>query len=54
MQPLDSGSGLVGEDLDEIRTSLVASRLEGIIVELLYAVCDAGVDLCARKSAVDT
>lgn len=54
LQPLNGSSGLVGEDLDEIRASLVTSRLEGIVVELLDAVADVVVDLGAGQGTVDT
>lgn len=54
LEPLDGSSRLVGEDLDEIRARLVTGRLEGIIVELLDAVCDASVNLGAGESTVDT
>jgi hypothetical protein len=53
LQPLDSGGGLVGEDLDEFRAGLVTSRLEGILVEGLDAVGNAEVDLGASEGTVD-
>jgi hypothetical protein len=53
LEPLDGSRGLVGEDLDEVGACLVTGRLEGIIVELLDAVCDSGVYLCAGESTVD-
>ena len=40
LQPLNSGSGLVCEDLDQVWPGLVSGRLEGVIVELLDAVGD--------------
>jgi hypothetical protein len=54
LQPLDGSSGLVCEDFDEIGTSLVSGRFQGVIVELLDAVLDAEIDLCAGESTVDT
>lgn len=54
LQPLNGSSGLVGEDLDEVRASLFTSRLEGIVVELLDAVADVVVDLGAGQGTVDT
>jgi hypothetical protein len=53
LEPLDGSRGLVGEDLDEVGACLVTGRLEGIIVELLDAVCNSGVYLCAGESTVD-
>ena len=53
LQPLNGGSGLVGEDLDEIGTSLVTSRLHCVIVELLDAVLNLVIDLGTGKGAVD-
>lgn len=54
LQPLDGGGGLVGQDLDQVRTGLVTGRLEGIFVELLDAVLDAEFGLGASESTVDT
>jgi hypothetical protein len=54
LQPLDGGGGLVGQDLDQVRTGLVTGRLEGIFVELLDTVLDAEIDLGASESTVDT
>lgn len=54
MQPLNSSSGLVGQDLDEIRASLVTGRLESIIVKLLDAIGDADIDLCSGQGTVDS
>lgn len=54
LEPLDSGSGLVGQDLDEIGTGLITGRLEGIIVELLDAVADLVINLSAGQGTVDT
>lgn len=53
LEPLNGGSGLVCEDLDEVRTSLLTSRLEGVIVELLDGVADVVVDLGAGQGTVD-
>ncbi len=54
LEPLNGSSGLVGEDLDEVRAGLVTGRLEGILVELLDAVLDLVVDLGAGQGTVDT
>ena len=54
LQPLNSGGGLVGENLDQLGASLVSGGLEGIIVELLDAVLNLQVNLGAREGAVDT
>jgi hypothetical protein len=54
LQPLDGGSGLVGEDLDQVWSGLVTGRFHGIVVELLHAVADLRIDLGASESAVDT
>lgn len=54
LQPLDGGSGLVGQDLDQVGTGLVTGGLEGIFVELLDAVLDAEIGLGASESTVDT
>lgn len=54
LEPLNSGGGLVGQDLDEVRTGFVTGRLEGILVELLDAVTDLVVNLCAGQGTVDT
>ena len=54
LQPLDSSGRLVGKNLDEIWSRLVARRLQGVIIELLDAVSDAQVDLRPRKGAVDS
>ena len=54
LQPFHSGCGLVCEDFDEIRASLVTGGFDGIIVEGLDAVLDAEVDLCAGESAIDS
>lgn len=53
LQPLDGGSGLVCEDLDQVRAGLVSGGLEGVIVELLDAILDAEIDLGAGESTVD-
>ena len=53
LQPLNGSGGLVCEDLDEVGSGLVTGRLEGIIVELLYAVLDVVVNLCPCQSTVD-
>lgn len=53
LKPLNGGSGLVCEDLDEVGASLLTSRLEGIIVELLDGVADVVVDLGAGQGTVD-
>lgn len=53
LKPLNGSSGLVCEDLDEVGTSLLTSRLEGIIVELLDGVADVVVDLGAGQGTVD-
>lgn len=54
MQPLDRCRGLVGQDLDQIRSRLVSRRLHGIIVEFGDAVRDAELDLCPGESSVDS
>ena len=54
LQPLDGGGGLVGQDLDQVRTGLVTGRLESIFVELLDTVLDAEIGLGASESTVDT
>ncbi|KAI6760657.1 hypothetical protein HG530_009517 [Fusarium avenaceum] len=54
LEPLNGGGGLVSQDLDEVRTSLVTGRLEGIIVKLLDAIGDASVNLRPCESTVDT
>lgn len=54
LQPLDGGSRLVGEDLDEVWSCLVTGRLEGVIVELLDGVGELEVDLGAGQGTVDT
>lgn len=53
LEPLNGGSGLVGEDLDEVGPGLVTGRLEGIIVELLNGVLDAVLNLCPGEGTVD-
>lgn len=53
LKPLNGSSGLVCEDLDKVGTSLLTSRLEGIIVELLDGVADVVVDLGAGQGTVD-
>ena len=54
LQPLDGGSRLVCQDLDQVWPRLVAGRLEGVIVKLLDAVLDAVLNLRPRQSAVDS
>lgn len=54
LQPLNGSSGLVGQNLDQIGTSLVASGFEGIFIKLLDAVLNTEVDLCSCESTVDT
>lgn len=54
LQPFDGRGRLVGEDLDQLWTSLVSGGLESILVELLDTVLDAQIRLGARESAVDT
>lgn len=53
MEPLNSSRRLVCEDLDQVWPGLVACGFEGIIVELLDAVLDLGVDLCPSQGSVD-
>jgi hypothetical protein len=54
LQPLNGGGGLVGKDLDEVGSGLVTGRLQGVIVELLYAVLNLVVDLSSGQGTVDT
>lgn len=54
LQPLNSSSRLVSQDLDEVRSSLVTGRLHGIIIELLDTVGDAMIDLCPGQGTVDS
>lgn len=54
LKPLDGGSGLVGEDLDQVGTGLVTGRLEGILIELLDGVANLVVNLGAGEGTVDT
>lgn len=53
MQPLNSSSRLVCEDLDEIGSRLVTGGLQRVIVELFYTVLNLVVDLCAGQGTVD-
>jgi hypothetical protein len=53
LQPLNRGSGLVSEDLDQVGAGLVTSGLEGILVELLDAILDAEVGLGAGERTVN-
>ena len=54
LQPLDGGSRLICEDLDQVWSRLVTGGLEGIFVELLDAVADLVVDLSASKRTIDS
>lgn len=54
LEPLDGRSRLVGQDLDQVGTSLVARRLEGIFVELLDAILDTKIGLRPREGTVNT
>jgi hypothetical protein len=54
LEPLDGSSGLVGQDLDQIRASQVPGRLDGVVVELLDAVGDLKIDLSSCESAIDS
>ena len=54
LQPLYGSSGLVCEDFDEIRASLITGGFQCVIVELLDTVSDIEVDLGASESTVDT
>jgi hypothetical protein len=47
-------SGLVCEDLDEIRPGEISGRLNGVIIELLNAVLDTEFLLRPGVCAVDT
>lgn len=53
LQPLNSGSGLICEDLDEIWPGLISRGLKGIVVEELDGIWDLLVDLCPGKGTVD-
>jgi hypothetical protein len=53
-QPLNGGSRLVGQNLDQVWPRLVSRRLECVIVELLDAVANLLVDLCPCESTVDS
>jgi len=53
LQPLNGGSRLVSKDLDEVGSGLITGRLQGVIVELLYAVLNLVVDLSSGQSTVD-
>ncbi|KAH6609442.1 hypothetical protein Trco_002788 [Trichoderma cornu-damae] len=53
LKPLDGSGGLVGQNLDEVWASLVTSRLQGVVVELLDAVADVVVNLSAGQGTVD-
>jgi hypothetical protein len=54
LQPLNGSSGVVGQNLDQIGTSLVTSGLEGIFIKLLDAVLNTEIGLCSCESTVDT
>ena len=54
LEPLDGGSRLVREYLDEVRPRLVTGRLESVVVELLDAILNLVVDLCPCQGAVDS
>ena len=54
LEPLDGRSRLVGQDLDQVGTSLVSRGLEGVLVELLDAVLDAKIGLRPRERTVNT
>jgi hypothetical protein len=54
LQPLYGSSGLVCEDFDEVRASLVTGGFQCVIIELLDTVSDIEVDLGASESTVDT
>lgn len=54
LEPLDSSCRLVGQDFDEIGSSLVTSRFQGIFVELFDTVTDLVFNLSSGKSSVDT
>jgi hypothetical protein len=53
LKPLNGGSGLVCEDLDQVWAGLVASRLEGVIVELLDTVANLVIDLGSCEGTID-
>lgn len=54
LQPLNSRSRLIGENLDKIWPRLVTCRFQGILIKLLDTVRDPGVNLGACQGAVDT
>jgi len=53
LEPLDGSGRLISQDFNQIRPSLVPSRLHGIIVELLDTVGNAMLNLGSRESSVD-
>jgi hypothetical protein len=54
LEPLNSRCGVVCEDPDEVWAGLVSGRFYGVVVELLDAVGDLGIDLCPGEGTVDT
>lgn len=53
LKPFHSRRRLICEDFDQVWSSFIASRFEGIFVKLLDAVTNAEVDLRPCKSTVD-
>lgn len=53
LQPLYRRGRLVRQNLDQIWPGLVSCGFQRVVVELLDAVTDLGVDLCSGESTVD-